>query len=197
MPIDDFTLWDDQGARLYLTAEERERFKAVAKAQSDHTIRTFCQLLYYTGCRISEGLETSPTRIDWTEQAIVLRTLKKKGKDRLKVYRRVPLPAEYLDELNLIHRLKGKDCLPKGALLWPWARNTAWRKVKAVMAAADIEGIHASPKGLRHGFGVAHAINKTPLPLLQRWMGHSSQETTGIYMQAVGQEERQLAGAVW
>jgi integrase len=65
------------------------------------------------------------------------------------------------------------------------------------MEAAGIEGTHASPKGLRHGFGVVHAPNKTPLPTLQRWMGKSKQETTAIYMQAVGQEERELAGAVW
>ena len=65
------------------------------------------------------------------------------------------------------------------------------------MAAAGIEGAQASPKGLRHGFGVVHAINKTPLNTLQRWMGHSSLNTTAIHMQAVGEEVRQLAGAAW
>ena len=37
--------------------------------------------------------------------------------------------------------------------LWPWARNTAWRQVKAVMLAADIpDGPHRTAKGLRHGY---------------------------------------------
>jgi integrase len=69
--------------------------------------------------------------------------------------------------------------------------------VKAVMDAASIEGTYTSPKGLRHAFGVVHALNKTPLPTLQRWMGHSDPKTTASYMQAVGEEARQLAGAAW
>ena len=37
--------------------------------------------------------------------------------------------------------------------------------MKAVLAEAGIEGAHASPKGLRHGFGV-RAIQKTRNPRL-------------------------------
>ena len=40
-------------------------------------------------------------------------------------------------------------------------------------------------------------FQRTPISLLQRWMGHSSPETTAIYMQVTGEEERKLAGAVW
>ena len=57
---------------------------------------------------------------------------------------------------------------------------------KSQMKAAGIEGAHASPKGLRYGFVVIHALNKTPLPTLQRWLGHSDPTTKAIYMQAVG-----------
>ena len=197
MALDDFTLWDERGARLYLTPEERDAFRAVARAQDDTYTRTFCQLLYYTGCRISEGLELTPQRFDWSEQTVILRTLKKKGKNRHKVFRRVPLPDPFLDELNLVHHLKGSGAMKATSPLWTFHRQTAWRKVKGVMQRAGIEGAHANPKGLRHGFGVAHALNKTPLPLLQRWLGHSSSETTAIYMQAVGAEERELASGVW
>jgi integrase len=197
MDSEAFSLFDDRGQRLYLTADERTAFRAVAKAQGERELRTFCHLLTYTGCRISEALETTPQRLDWNEQTVIFRTLKKRGKKAATTYRAVPLPADFLDELDLIHHLWGKDRIPAKQLLWNWHRSTAWRKVKGVMRAAQIEGTHASPKGLRHGFGVAHALNKTPLPLLQRWMGHSKQETTAIYMQAVGQEERELAGAVW
>ena len=197
MDTDAFSLWDDKGKRLYLTADERLAFRAAAKAQGDRGTRTFCHLLALTGCRISEALETTPQRLDWQDQTIIFRTLKKRGKKAATTYRAVPLPADFLDELDLVHHLKGKDRIPQKQLLWDWHRSTAWRKVKAVMNAAQIEGTQATAKGLRHGFGVAHALNKTPLPLLQRWMGHSKQETTAIYMQAVGQEERELAGAVW
>lgn len=197
MDSEAFSLFDERGHRLYLSPDERSAFKAAAKAQGDRETRTFCHLLTYTGCRISEALETTPQRIDWQEQAIMFRTLKKRGKKAATTYRAVPLPAEFLDELDLIHHLRGKDRIPAKQPLWSWHRATAWRKVKGIMTAADIEGAQATAKGLRHGFGVAHALNKTPLPLLQRWMGHSKQETTAIYMQAVGEEARQLAGAVW
>ena len=192
-----FRLWDDQGRRLYLTADERSAFRAAAKAYGDREVRTFCHLLLFSGCRISEGLEVTPERFDWQDQAVMFRTLKKRGKRAATTYRAVPLPPEFLDELDLVHRLKGRGRADMRARLWTWSRPTAWRRVKAVMAAAGVEGVHATPKGLRHGFGVVHALNKTPLPTLQRWLGHSDPKTTAIYMQAVGEEARQLAGAAW
>lgn len=197
MEFDQFRLWDDNGQRMYLNEAERNAFRAVAKAQDDRLTRTFCQLLLFSGCRISEALETTPERIDWPDQAIKFRTLKKRGRKAATTYRAVPLPAEFLDELNLIHHLKGQGRADPKALLWPWSRATAWRRVKGVMQAAGIEGAQASPKGLRHGFGVVHALNRTPINTLQRWMGHSSPNTTAIYMQAIGEEARQLAGAAW
>ena len=138
-----------------------------------------------------------PGRIDWQEEKIVLRTLKKRGKEKDVTYRAIPVPYDFLDMLDMIHQLKGKDALSDKQKLWGWSRTTAWRHVKKVMELAEIEGAHATPKGLRHGFGVAHALSKTPIPMLQRWMGHSSPQTTGIYMQAMGEEERKLAQAVW
>jgi integrase/recombinase XerD len=197
MDSEAFRLWDDQGSRLYLTADERAAFRAAARAHDDRSARTFCHLLLFSGCRISEGLEITSERFDWQDQAVMFRTLKKRGRKALTTYRAVPLPADFLDELDLIHHLRGRGKSDPKARLWAWSRPTAWRRVKAVMDAAGIEGTHASPKGLRHGFGVVHALNKTPLPTLQRWMGHSDPKTTAIYMQAVGEEARQLAGAAW
>ena len=197
MDSEAFRLWDDQGSRLYLTADERAAFRAAARSNDDRSARTFCHLLLFSGCRISEGLEITPERFDWQDQAVMFRTLKKRGRKALTTYRAVPLPADFLDELDLIHHLRGRGKSDPKARLWMWSRPTAWRRVKAVMDAAGIEGTHASPKGLGHGFGVVHALNKTPLPTLQRWMGHSDPKTTAIYMQAVGEEARQLAGAAW
>lgn len=70
--------------------------------------------------------------------------------------------------------------------------------MKTVMDAAEISrGQHATPKGLRHGFGV-HAVRAgVPLNLVQRWMGHASMTTTAIYLQVVGAEERELAERMW
>jgi integrase len=61
------------------------------------------------------------------------------------------------------------------------------------MAAAGVQGYHATPKGLRHGFGVAAVQASIPLHLVQRWLGHAQLATTTIYAEAMGQEERDIA----
>jgi len=54
-----------------------------------------------------------------------------------------------------------------------------------------------TPKGLRHSFGI-HAIRSgVPLNLVQRWLGHASMTTTAIYLQAIGDEEREIAARMW
>lgn len=57
--------------------------------------------------------------------------------------------------------------------------------------------MHATPKGLRHGFGVAAVQSGVPLNLVQRWLGHAKLETTAIYTNAIGDEERAIAARLW
>jgi len=83
------------------------------------------------------------------------------------------------------------------APLWAWSRTTAWRRVREVLAAAGVDGVQASPKGLRHGLGVAAVTNGVPLNLVQRWLGHAQLATTAIYAEAVGEEERSIAARMW
>ncbi len=74
---------------------------------------------------------------------------------------------------------------------------TGWRAVQGVMVAARLEGPHASPKGLRHGFGVAAVTAGIPLNLVQKWLGHAQLTTTAIYADAVGAEEKDIAQRMW
>lgn len=65
------------------------------------------------------------------------------------------------------------------------------------MREAEITGPQASPKGIRHGYGI-HAIKSgIQLNMLQKWMGHTSIKTTAIYANAVGVEELELAERMW
>jgi len=50
---------------------------------------------------------------------------------------------------------------------------TGWRAVRAVMQAAGLAGVPPSPKGLRHGSGVAAVTAGIPLNLVQKWLGHT------------------------
>ncbi len=74
---------------------------------------------------------------------------------------------------------------------------TAYRKVKAVMEVAGLDGVKATPKGLRHAFGIACNQKGVQLNMAQRWLGHADIRTTAIYSEAVGQEERNVAQRLW
>jgi integrase/recombinase XerD len=188
-------LCDKKGRRKYFTDEERTAFLK-ASSRAPREVRSFCGVLLYTGCRISEALALTAKDIDLSAKAIVFETLKKRKRG---MYRRVPVPAELLDNLDMIHGLR--QLQRKGRLndrLWPWCRMTAWRKIEAVIKEAGItEGPHASPKGLRHGFGIAAVSKGVALNILQKWLGHSQMTTTAIYADATGEEERAIAARMW
>ena len=74
---------------------------------------------------------------------------------------------------------------------------TGWRAVHAVMEAGGLDGPYASPKGLRHGFGVDAVSAGIPLNLVQKWLGHAQLSTTAIYADAVGEEEQSIAARMW
>jgi integrase/recombinase XerD len=182
-------LFDATGQRKYLTPAQRQEFlRAAAKAPRE--IFTFCGTLAHTGCRISEGLALTATRVDIAAGVLILESLKKR---RRGVFRAVPVPADFLQALDAVHDL---DALG-GARLWGWSRTTAWRRVKEVMDAASIRGLYATPKGVRHGFGINATTSDVPLNMTQKWMGHAKLETTAIYANAVGPEEQKIAERMW
>ena len=188
-------LFDVQGRRLYLTEDERRAFVRAA-ALGLREVRTFCGTLHSTGCRISEALALTVERVDLAGRVVVLETLKKR---RGGVYRAVPVPPELLDTLDLAHGIREAQRRGQGkALLWPWSRMTAFRRVREVMVAAGIpDGPHACPKGLRHGFGVQAVSHGIALNMVQKWLGHAQLTTTAIYANAVGEEEQSIAARMW
>jgi integrase len=74
---------------------------------------------------------------------------------------------------------------------------TGYRRIREVMLEAGIRGSYATPKGLRHGFGVRAIQAQVPLNLVQRWLGHADIKTTAIYTNAMGPEEREIASRMW
>lgn len=186
-------LIDPSGNRLYLTAAERTAFLLAAEKAPRET-RSFCEVLYFTGCRISEALALTIGRVDIEGQALIFETLKKR---RGGVFRAVPVPQRVIDTLSLVHGVRERREKRSAERLWPLSRTTAWRDVKAVMAAAGIAGPQATPKGLRHGYGVAAIGATVPLNMLSKWMGHATIETTAIYANALGEEQRSIAERMW
>lgn len=174
-----------QGHRKYLTAEERQRFIVVSADFCDRE-RLLCQTLIFTGCRLSEALAIEPHHLLISEQCLLIRSLKKRNAI---VYRRVPIPNKLLLALSHVEAVQER--------VFTFGRTSAWSVVKKVMATAGINGPQATPRALRHTFGV-HAIQSgVPLNLVQRWLGHARMETTAIYADITGLEEIAMARKMW
>ncbi len=184
---DALSLFDRAGRRKYLAEGELVRFLRACR-KLDAETRLFCLVLALTGCRVSEALALTPQQLDAGLVAIIFRTLKR----RKLVFRAVPVPAKLMRELVAL-----TWSMERAARIWSWSRPTAWRRIKLVMERAGIVGIQASPKGLRHSFGVNTFEQKVPLSLARQWMGHSRLESTLVYQQMVGAEQRRYAQRLW
>lgn len=199
--------------RLYMDEGEREQFIKASSELKKREHRLFCQVMHWTGGRLSEVAELTGSRIDVRRNSIIIRTLKQRkytrsGELKAPKFREIPIPTELIEQLDLFFDLRGKARRNPKLLdqhLWPsekhpnqpMHRSTAWRIIKRVMTIAGIEGKQATAKGFRHGFGVAMAIAGKDVYQIQYQMGHEYAETTAIYLSVVGQEAHDLQMAAW
>jgi integrase/recombinase XerD len=194
-PFDGLSLFGRSGNRKYLNAAERHRFVQAASC-APAKVRLFCLTLRWSGARISEVLALTAASIDIESGVASIESLKRR---RRGIFRQVPLPSQLVKQLRGHFQVRRRQRDPDLASvrLWRWSRTTAWRHVKAIMAAAGITGTQAMPKGLRHGFGVNAFQSNVPPHLVQRWLGHASLRTTGIYADVIGPDERGFAARMW
>ena len=89
-------LYDLRGQRKYLTQHERDRFLKAARSTLTPD-RAFCEILAYTGCRLSEALALMPDRVDPAAGVVVFESLKKK---RRGIFRAVPVPTDCSKRLH-------------------------------------------------------------------------------------------------
>ena len=183
-------LYDRETRRLYINADERARILAALPRKTLET-QLLCKVLMFSGCRISEALALQPASVDSVDRLIAVRTIKKRG---LLHVREIPVPGDLATAI--LRYCQARD-LDERDRLFPIHRMTAWRRIKQIMLEVGVQGPQATPKGLRHGFGV-HAIRSgVPLNLLRKWMGHVDISTTAIYANALGPEEREIASRMW
>ena len=188
-------LYDQQGRRLYINEDERQRFVKAA-LDAEYPKRQFGLLLALTGCRLSEGRGFRRDDLQAAVQRVSLRTLKRRSGAPT---REVPVDPLLIEELSAVcdDHVGSAD-----GLLWhrrnrAVPRSTAYRWIKELMHDAGITGKQASPKGLRHGFAAWAVLCGVPVTTVQKWMGHASLETTMIYTSLCGQEEMRLAERMW
>ncbi len=183
-----------QGERKYLNAQEYDAFYTCSEKLPLEK-RLFCQLIYYTGARITEIYQLTPQRFDFSSKLVIVRSLKKRQDN---IYRQIPIPENLMKAIFsfLNHERKTGNLKSDTERLWSFSPRTASRTVKKVMNDAGIEGVQASAKGLRHAFAV-HSVTEVPLTKVKKWMGHGHLSTTAIYLDVSGEEERKWAEKMW
>lgn len=188
------SLYSTTGLRKYLNQYERKRALMAMAAQAPAPA-LFALTLAWTGARVSEVLALTVSSFQVECGIVAIRTLKR----RKHCIREVPIPPELMAALDGHFGLAEGRRDPRDAdqRLWQWHRVTAWRQIKRVMMEARIAGRHASPRGLRHAFGVGSLQAGVPLNLVQRWLGHARISTTAVYAAATGPEEVAFAGRYW
>lgn len=94
---------------------------------------------------------------------VIFESLKKR---RRGVLRAVPVPTGLLETLAR-PRLRNERA-GLGDKLWSCSRTTAWRRVRAMMRAAEVRRAAATPKGLRQAFGTVAVAAVVPLTIIQK-----------------------------
>ena len=122
----------------------------------------------------------------------MIETLKKR---KCGIYREILLPDFLLESLkSYVEDLEDPIDIQKS--LWNFSLRTSSRYIKTMMLEAGVTGVRGCARGLRHGFAV-HAVDKLPITIVKKWLGHSALETTAIYLNVIGTEEREIAQRLW
>jgi integrase/recombinase XerD len=151
------SLYAAGGARKYVNLPERAALLSQLTSLPTPE-RLFVLVLIWTGARISEVLSVTPQCFQFETCVLSVRTLKR----RRHAVREIPIPRELAAELDGCFDLQQRqqEALLASERLWRFHRVTGWRLIKYVMESAGIRGIRATPRGLRHAFGVGTACRR-------------------------------------
>ncbi len=188
-----FTLHGPRG-RKYINRIELVNVLRVATHVSQRN-GLLTRIIAMTGARVSEVLSIAPAHCQVSECIIAFITLKR----RRYAIREVPVPRSLMQDLEVEFGLREAQRDPTRANrpIWRLHRASVYRLVHDIMLRAGVSGAPASPRGLRHGFGVNTLQSGVPITLVQRWMGHARLSTTAIYLEVSGPEERFFATRFW
>lgn len=167
-----------------ITVEQMTALLAAVDGEEDVRIRdkALLELLYATGCRISEAVALNVD--DVTSEEDFIRVRGKGGKQRLVPlgsYARTALDA-YLVRVRPTFSVNGQATPalflgPRGARV---SRQTAWKVIQEAGERANLTA-HLSPHTFRHSFATHLLSGGADVRVVQELLGHSSVATTQIY----------------
>ena len=197
-------LKSDWGTFDYLRAQREKKLPSVlsveevrrvlAQVRTGHN-RTFLTTVYACGLRLQEALHLETSDIDSSRMMIHVHR-GKGAKDRF-----VALPIGLLDILRkhwLTHRhptflfpASGRGGINRGNATAPMAIGTVQGALRDALKRAGIIKKNVSIHTLRHSYATHLLDQGVNIRLIQQYLGHSSIETTTIYLHLTtkGQED--------
>ena len=165
-----------------LTREEYAALVCTARAQNDERMALLLQTICATGIRVSE-LEF--VTVEAVEKGYA--TVNCKGK-----LRKIFLVSELCQQLR---RYLRRTNIREGPIFLcgtggPMLRGDIWRRMKRLCLRAGVDPQKVYPHNLRHLFAREYYEGEHDLAKLADILGHSSINTTRIYIQSTGTEHR-------
>ncbi len=168
-----------------LTKDEYERLLSTARREGKRRLELLMETICSTGIRVSELAYITVEAVQKGRTEIVL-----KGKIRV-----ILLPGKlcrkllrYVEEQKIT---SGEIFLTQNAR--SLSRKQIWREMKVLCEKAGVESSKVFPHNLRHLFATSFYKICKDIVKLADVLGHSSVETTRIYLLTAGEEHaRQL-----
>lgn len=169
-------------AEKELTKAEYERLCHVAQQRHNERLDLILQTICGTGIRVSELAFITAEAVKRGEAAVSL-----KGKTRT-VFLVKPLQKKLLRYIAARNIRSGPVFITRTGR--PMSRTNIWREMKSLCRDANVDPQKVFPHNLRHLFArVFYSIEKD-IARLADILGHSSINTTRIYIVSTGTEHR-------
>lgn len=169
-PTSDYLQVEETNALLSAARQLAETAKGPKRRLAAKRDVVVCELLLYTGLKVSELLELRRSDIDHTQRTITVRS--RRGK-----YAGIPIPGLLLPTLNswFQHLGKAKSVFPS-PLNEKLSQRTFQSRLATLAARAGVRKI--TPNTLRHTFALGLRKAGADFKTIQALLGHSRVETT-------------------
>ena len=180
---------------VYLSEHECRHLIAGAEQQASGFLacrdKALLMFMLFTGVRRSEVLDLTWHHVDLEQKTV--RLVAAKG-DKTRV---VPLADAAAEVLSRWREVRPR-CKHDHVFTTQWGARLGRRGLRSALdralKAADIDRPDTTPHHLRHSFACLMLRNGADLSCLQRMLGHTRLDTTGVYLDATAEDLREALG---
>ena len=178
-----------------------ERQKYILKYEYDLFIKNcpekyqlFWKVIAFGGLRISEALLITVNDILYTENKILITTLKRINHPVIPII----FPKDIIEELRTYIEESGsiRKNLEVYGRIWKHSRQYAWKLFKSICKKAGLDA-HYSPHALRHfaGIMIADITNGNMVEIKNR-LRHTSIKSTEFYVHCSEAKQKELSDKI-